>query len=200
MNDTTRHNSPTASDPDSSDLSAAAHERKTAILADLRGELRATRARRSVARGGSVAALLLATTTLVWVAKNPLSHEGKDGGEGSALTHGDTKPYETHFALTPHPEGEVGVGSVALTANENGRPHADAPANAAALKITIAYIQTDPTILDRLATKPSLARVEQIGDDELLQAMQDAGKPAGLIRAKGQLTVVELAVPTTVGG
>jgi hypothetical protein len=200
MNDTTLHETSTASVPVSTDLSAVAHDRKAAILADLRGELRATRTRRTLTRAGSVAALLLITATLVWVARYPLQDGSKGGGDGSALTHGNTKPSAADSALKPLPEGGVGVGSVASIATQDRRPRNDSPVNATPPKITIAYIQTDPTILDRLATRPSLARIEQIGDDELLQAMHDAGKPAGLIRARGQLTVVELAAPTTVGG
>jgi len=175
MNPHTHHdesasNPPLAGDCMPTDLSAAARERKAAMLTSLQGELRARRTRRMLVRGGSVGALLLATATLVWVVQRPLPQRG------------------------------VGVGPIASTPTRIGRSHDDSKTIDAAPKLTITHIQTDPTILDRLATKPSLNRIEQIGDDELLQAMHDAGKPAGLIRANGTLTIVEQRDARTVVG
>lgn len=58
-----------------------------------------------------------------------------------------------------------------------------APEPAAGLKIT--FIQTDPTIVDRLAVSP-VRSWTVMDDDQLLRSMADAGHPAGLISMNGQ--------------
>jgi hypothetical protein len=58
-----------------------------------------------------------------------------------------------------------------------------APEPAAELKIT--FIQTDPTIADRLAVSPARSWTV-MDDDQLLRSMADAGHPAGLISMNGQ--------------
>jgi hypothetical protein len=52
--------------------------------------------------------------------------------------------------------------------------------------ITIARIETDGTITDRLAIRNVSPRWRTIGDDELLRTLADAGHPAGLISMNGQ--------------
>jgi hypothetical protein len=52
--------------------------------------------------------------------------------------------------------------------------------------ITIARIETDSTITDRLAIRNASPRWRTIGDDELLRTLADAGHPAGLISMNGQ--------------
>jgi hypothetical protein len=58
-----------------------------------------------------------------------------------------------------------------------------APEPAAGLRIT--FIQTDPTIADRLAVSPARSWTV-MDDDQLLRSMADAGHPAGLISMNGQ--------------
>jgi len=52
--------------------------------------------------------------------------------------------------------------------------------------ITIQYLQTDPTITDRLTLQPSPPRWTNIGDDELLQELAVAGQPAGIACINGK--------------
>jgi len=52
--------------------------------------------------------------------------------------------------------------------------------------IAIEYVQTDPTITDRLTIKPQPPRWTSIGDDEFLKALADAGQPAGLVYINGK--------------
>ena len=58
-----------------------------------------------------------------------------------------------------------------------------APERAAGLRIT--FIQTDPTIADRLSVSPARSWTV-MDDDQLLRSMADAGHPAGLISMNGQ--------------
>ena len=52
-------------------------------------------------------------------------------------------------------------------------------------------IQTDPTLLQRLAVPPQKPTWRVLSDDELLRALADAGKPAGLeYEANGQMAVL----------
>ncbi len=204
MNRHTHHgesasNRPISGDSTSADLSPAARERKAAILASLQGDLRALRTRRSLARGGAVAVLLLSTSILVWFLQRPLP-VGGGRGEGLALKPPRVDDAGANAASKPLPEGEAGVGSIASTITTIGRSRTTPPARPEAPKIIITHIQTDPTTLDRLATKPTRSRIEQISDDELLHAMQEAGRPAGLIRANGKLTIVEQRDANTVVG
>jgi hypothetical protein len=52
--------------------------------------------------------------------------------------------------------------------------------------VIIAPIETDADITARLALPATPARWRWVGDDELLQTLADAGRPAGLVRINGQ--------------
>ncbi len=52
--------------------------------------------------------------------------------------------------------------------------------------IVVTFIQTDPTLADRLAIRPQPPRWRSIDDDELLTSLADAGQPAGLIYVNGK--------------
>lgn len=54
----------------------------------------------------------------------------------------------------------------------------------------ITYIQTDPTVVERLSIRPRAATWAFIGDDELLDALADAGQPAGIIYHDGIATLL----------
>jgi len=47
-------------------------------------------------------------------------------------------------------------------------------------EIVVTRIQTDPTLLQRLAVPPQKPTWKILSDDELLRELADAGKPAGL--------------------
>jgi hypothetical protein len=49
-----------------------------------------------------------------------------------------------------------------------------------ASEIVVTRIQTDPTLLQRLAIPPQKPTWKILSDDELLHELADAGKPAGL--------------------
>jgi hypothetical protein len=72
-------------------------------------------------------------------------------------------------------------------------PHVVAPTPSQP-KIIISRIETDPTIVDRLAIRPSSKRWQSIGDDELLAGLADAGKPAGLIHIAGHTVLLPQTV------
>ena len=52
--------------------------------------------------------------------------------------------------------------------------------------VAIEYVQTDPTITDRLSIKPEPPRWTNVGDDELLQELAAAGQPAGIVCMNGK--------------
>jgi hypothetical protein len=52
--------------------------------------------------------------------------------------------------------------------------------------VAIEYVQTDPTITDRLTLRPSPPRWTNIGDDELVQELAAAGQPAGIVSMNGK--------------
>lgn len=56
--------------------------------------------------------------------------------------------------------------------------------------ITIARIQTDPTLTSRLAIPRQSPTWQTIGDDALLKTLADAGKPAGLAYADGRTIIM----------
>jgi hypothetical protein len=57
---------------------------------------------------------------------------------------------------------------------------------APAPSVMIVHIRTDPAIIERLAMQVSSPRWQSIGDEELLTALADAGRPAGLIHVQGR--------------
>jgi len=59
-----------------------------------------------------------------------------------------------------------------------------------AKKPIIEWIQTDPTIAERLAVPPAKPRWELIDDDQLTQELANAGRPAGLATIGNQVTLV----------
>jgi hypothetical protein len=60
------------------------------------------------------------------------------------------------------------------------------PTTAPSPSIAIEYVQTDPTITDRLTLKPQPPRWTSIGDTELLAELADAGQPAGIVCINGK--------------
>jgi hypothetical protein len=52
--------------------------------------------------------------------------------------------------------------------------------------IVVSRLETDPTIVDRLAIQADSHRWQTIGDEELLRGLADAGRPTGLIHVAGQ--------------
>jgi hypothetical protein len=48
-------------------------------------------------------------------------------------------------------------------------------------RIVVSQIQTDPTIVDRLAIRTQSKAWRSIDDEEFLRALADAGRPAGII-------------------
>jgi hypothetical protein len=52
--------------------------------------------------------------------------------------------------------------------------------------VVIEYVQTDPTITDRLTIPPQPPRWTSIGDAELLQELAAAGQPAGIAWIDGK--------------
>ena len=59
--------------------------------------------------------------------------------------------------------------------------------------IAIEYIQTDPTITDRLTIPPQPPRWTSIGDTELLQELAAAGQPAGIACINGKTILLPRA-------
>jgi hypothetical protein len=52
--------------------------------------------------------------------------------------------------------------------------------------IVVRYIQTDPTITDRLTLPPVKPRWTEMDDRQLLQELAAAGQPAGIARVNGK--------------
>lgn len=74
----------------------------------------------------------------------------------------------------------------------NPEPHPSAvPVHpAAAEKVVVTQIQTDPTLLNRLSLPPQKPTWIVLTDDQLLRALADAGRPAGLEYDHGQVVVL----------
>lgn len=51
---------------------------------------------------------------------------------------------------------------------------------------SVQYLATDPSITDRLSIKPSPPQWKEIGNEELLQDLADAGKPTGIVCMNGR--------------
>jgi hypothetical protein len=82
-----------------------------------------------------------------------------------------------------------------LKTNETTGTHATppkipTPSRAPSTKVVIERIQTDPTITRRLAVPQTPPRWERLDDDRLLQELAKAGKPAGLVKIDGRVTLV----------
>lgn len=71
-------------------------------------------------------------------------------------------------------------------------PPAAAPVTPPAVPgVTITRIQTDPTLLDRLSVPPRKRDWQVLNDEQLLQALAAAGRPAGLQYARdGQVSLL----------
>ena len=65
-----------------------------------------------------------------------------------------------------------------------------APNRGAVGKVFIERIQTDPTIARRLAVPQSPPCWQRLDDDHLLKELAQAGKPAGLVKINGQVTLI----------
>ncbi len=62
------------------------------------------------------------------------------------------------------------------------------PPRAAAPRVTVEFVVSDPTILDRCAIPPSMARRTTILDDEaLVTALAAIDRPSGLVRTGGRV-------------
>jgi hypothetical protein len=83
---------------------------------------------------------------------------------------------------TPHPSDAPMVKSVPRAA--------PAPLPRQGGKVVIERIQTDPTIVRRLAVPKSPPRWQTLDDDQLLQELAQAGRPAGLVKIDGRTTLV----------
>jgi hypothetical protein len=79
------------------------------------------------------------------------------------------------------------VAPVAVTSVPGVSPQTDRP-NAG--RIVVQHIQTDPNIVRRLAVTPRAPKWVRIDDDQLLQELATAGKPAGLAKINGQVTLI----------
>ena len=73
---------------------------------------------------------------------------------------------------------------------EPSPPHAAATHRVPAAKVVIERLQTDPTIVRRLAISKTRPRWQRLDDDHLLQELAQAGKPAGLVKINGQVTLI----------
>ena len=59
-----------------------------------------------------------------------------------------------------------------------------------AAKLVIEHIQTDTTIVKRLAVPKTPPRWQTLDDDQLLKELALAGKPAGLVKINGRASLV----------
>jgi hypothetical protein len=69
-----------------------------------------------------------------------------------------------------------------------GRPPM-APSDSSSNLVRIIWIQTDPEILKRMETPAPKPAWQQVNDDQLLQALAEAGKPSGLITLDGKVAL-----------
>jgi hypothetical protein len=54
----------------------------------------------------------------------------------------------------------------------------------------IEFVNTDPTITERLAVKPAMPAVQRISDAELQEMLGSMGRPTGIVRAGGRVLLV----------
>lgn len=89
--------------------------------------------------------------------------------------------------LVPHPGPQRHELPVATKSQPPTAPPRD---HAQAAKLLIEHIQTDPTLLKRLAVRPSPPRWQTLDDDQLLRELALAGKPAGLVKINGRASLM----------
>jgi hypothetical protein len=75
------------------------------------------------------------------------------------------------------------------TANSSP-PAAPPPERRQALKVVVERIQTDPTIVRRLAVPHTPPLWQTLDDDHFLHELALAGRPAGLVKIDGRATLV----------
>ena len=77
-----------------------------------------------------------------------------------------------------------------LPTAKSAAPAVPTPDRGQQAKVVIERIQTDPTILRRLAVPKSPPLWQTLDDDHLLQELAQAGRPAGLVKIDGRTTLV----------
>lgn len=68
-------------------------------------------------------------------------------------------------------------------------PHVPSPPIAAAQSVRIVRIETDRRIVDRLRIEPDTLGIRRINDNELLQRLAEAHRPAALLYVGGRETI-----------
>jgi hypothetical protein len=83
------------------------------------------------------------------------------------------------YTLTATSSHQLPTGREALIPqkNETAPPMRD---------VVVQYLQTDPTITDRLSVQPEPPKWTPIDDQELLTELAAAGQPAGLVSVHGK--------------
>ena len=77
-------------------------------------------------------------------------------------------------------------GSFQELVTTNPRQQIATSAPEATLAAQVSYIETDPSILQRLSIQADSARWQSIDDDELIRAFAEAGQQVGIIRFDGK--------------
>lgn len=131
--------------------------RRETLLHDLLDEMARHHRRRKIRRAIAIPAAALAVAATVALsaergAEAPVAPGPSIAGVGSS--------------------GAASDGSEALVA-------AEASARKA---IAVAWVRTDPAVVDRLSVAPRPSRVERLTDEELLATLAGIGRPTGLIR------------------
>lgn len=159
MND---RDAPINSSPASAPLSTDGMARRDAMLPELLDAMYRHHARRKAARralvGAGIGAAVVALAWGVSIALSPRAAVDPLDGAAPRVADGGAEPGET--AIT------------------------DAPVRAP----IVAVIVTDPMILDRSRAPAATGgvRVRRLDDEALLALLDDIGRPAGLIRMKGE--------------
>jgi len=136
-------------------LSPMGVARREAMLSDLRAYMRALKRRRRVRRSVGTTAVLFVVAAALVTGVRGLQHE-------------------RYPSVTP-----------GMVATKDARKNGAYPATSSRDDVQILYVQTDSSVIDRLAAKPAHT-VHLISDRELLVTLASLDRPAALVRDSGR--------------
>ena len=143
-------------------LSPAGQQRREAILRQAKAEVRSRRQRRRTLQGmGGV--IMLGLAMLI-------------------IRHGH-EPARHPIAVTPH---LVVIPPAPVILRSMPGVRTPQPQRVKAREIVITRIATELNLSHRLAVKATTPRWRKLNDDELIQQLADAGRPAGLAWIDGR--------------
>src|SRR5688572_6602221 len=165
-----------AADVPTPSLSLRGAARRDRILDLARGAARRRRQRRRAGRAVAAAAVVIAVSTAVGVIVRRPSGSVPGRGPGRELAIPVVPPHGATVPTLPAPSELATAPTIP--------PQRKA-------KVSIARLTTEAGIVDRLALRPrAAAEPRRLSDDELLDRLAEAGRPAGLAYVDGRAVLL----------